>query len=102
MHCTTPTKLLQGQYNSGPELNGHNFRSAQNAVLLKFLNDLNDIREWVLSLHFGSLTDFVQEMGQWSVMLRSDTLTSVNVSGLFVYYTMMVNRCGRCRCNCCW
>ena len=39
-------------------------RSAQNAVLLKCLNDLNDIREWVLSLHFESLTDFVQEMGQ--------------------------------------
>ena len=60
-------------------------RSAQNAVLLKCLNDLNDIREWVLSLHFESLTDFVQEMGQWSLMLRSDTLTSVNASGLFVY-----------------
>ncbi len=49
------------------------------------MNDLNDIREWVLSLHFESLTDFVQEMGQWSLMLRSDTLTSVNASGLFVY-----------------
>ena len=24
-------------------------------------------------------------MGQWSLMLRSDTLTSVNASGLFVY-----------------
>ena len=35
-------------------------------------------------IHFGSLTDFVQEMGQWSLMLRSDTLTSVNASGLFV------------------
>ena len=35
-------------------------RSAQNAVLLKCLNDLNDIRERVLSLHFGSLTDFLQ------------------------------------------
>ena len=49
------------------------------------MNDLNDIREWGLSLHFESLTDFVQEMGQWSLMLRSDTLTSVNASGLFVY-----------------
>ena len=38
-----------------------------------------------MSLHFESLTDFVQEMGQWSLMLRSDTLTSVNASGLFVY-----------------
>ena len=52
---------------------------------IKVLNDLNDIREWALSLHFESLTDFVQEMGQWSLMLRSDTLTSVNASGLFVY-----------------
>ena len=60
-------------------------RSAQNTVLLKCLNDLNDIRQWVLSLHFGSLTDFVQEMGQCSLVLRSDTLTSVNASGLFVY-----------------
>ena len=38
-----------------------------------------------MSLHFESLTDFVQEMGQWSLMLRSDTLTSVNASELFVY-----------------
>ena len=53
--------------------------------LLKCLNDLNHIREWVLSLHFGSLTDFVQEMGQWSLILRSDTLTSVNASWWFVY-----------------
>ena len=52
------------------EIKEAQFRSAQNAVLLKCLNDLNDIREWVLSLHFGSLTDFVQEMGQWSLMLR--------------------------------
>ena len=67
------------------EIKGAQFRSAQNAVLLKCLNDVNDIREWVLSLHFESLTDFVQEMGQWSLMLRSDKLTSVNSSGLFVY-----------------
>ena len=38
-----------------------------------------------MSLHFESLKNFVQEMGQWSLMLRSDTLTSVNASVLFVY-----------------
>ena len=35
--------------------------------------------------HFGSLIDLEQEMGQWSLMLRSGTLTSAITSGLFVY-----------------
>ena len=43
------------------------------------------IYEWVLGSHFGSLIDLEQEMGQWSLMLRSGTLTSVITSGLFVY-----------------
>ena len=43
------------------------------------------IYEWVLGSHFGSKIDLEQEMGQWSLMLRSGTLTSVITSGLFVY-----------------
>ncbi len=54
-------------------------------ALLKSLKDRNDIYEWVLGSHFGSLIDLEQEMGQWSLMLRSGTLTSVITSGLFVY-----------------
>ena len=42
------------------------------------------IYEWVLGSNFGSLIDLEQEMGQWSLMLRSGTLTSVITSGLFV------------------
>ena len=45
----------------------------------------NDIYEWVLGSYFGSLIDLEQEMGQWSLMLRSGTLTSVITSGLCVY-----------------
>ena len=33
------------------------------------------IYEWVWGSHFGSLIDLEQEMGQWSLMLRSGTLT---------------------------
>ena len=54
-------------------------------ALLKRLKDQNDIYEWVLGSHFGSLIDLEQEMGQWSLMLRPGTLTSVITSGLFVY-----------------
>ena len=36
-------------------------------------------------LTFWKLIDLEQEMGQWSLMLRSGTLTSVITSGLFVY-----------------
>ena len=36
-----------------------------------------------LSSHFGNLTDLEQKMGQWSLVLRSGTLTSVITSGLF-------------------
>ena len=60
-------------------------RSLKKAALLKCLKDRNDIYEWVLGSHFGSLIDLEQEMGQWSLMLRSGTLTSVITSGLFVY-----------------
>ena len=45
----------------------------------------NDIYEWVLGSHFGSLIDLEQEMGQWSLMFRSSTLTSVITSVSFVY-----------------
>ena len=65
------------------------------------------IYKWVLGSHFGSLIDFDQEMGQWSHMLRSGTLTSVITSGLFVYiythlgclYIYMINMSGRRLCN---
>ena len=36
---------------------------------VKCLKDRNDIYEWVLGSHFGSLIDLEQEMGQWSLML---------------------------------
>ena len=42
--------------------------------------------------------DLEQEMGQWSLMLRSGTLTSVITSGLFVYI-FIVNTSGRRLCN---
>ena len=66
-------------------LNGAKYSSLKKAALLKCLKDRNDIYEWVLGSHFGSLIDLEQEMGQWSLMLRSGTLTSVITSGLFVY-----------------
>ena len=45
----------------------------------------------LLGSHFGSLIDLEQETRQWSLMLRSGTLTSVITSGLFVY-NYMVNK----------
>ena len=66
-------------------MNGAQCRSLKKAALLKCLKDRNDIYEWVLGSHFGSLIDLEQDMGQWSLMLRSGTLTSVIMSGLFVY-----------------
>ena len=59
--------------------------SLKKAALLKCLKDQNDIYEWVLGSNFGSLIDLEKEMGQWSLMLRSGTLTSVITSGWFVY-----------------
>ena len=66
-------------------MNGAQCRSLKKAALLKCLKDRNDVYEWVLGSHFGSLIDLEQAMGQWSLMLRSGTLTSVITSGLFVY-----------------
>ena len=66
-------------------MNGAQCRSLKKAALLKCLKDRNDTYEWVLGSHFGSLIYLEQEMGQWSLMLRSSTLTSVITSGLFVY-----------------
>ena len=66
-------------------MNGAQCRSVKKAAILKCLKDRNDIYEWVLGSHFGSLIDLKQEMGQWSIMLMSGTLTSVITSGLFVY-----------------
>ena len=78
-------------------MNGSQCRSLKKAALLKCLKDRNDIYEWVLGSHFGSLIDLEQEMGQWSLMLRSGILTSVITSGLFAY-NYMVNKCGRRLC----
>ena len=55
-------------------MNGAQCRSLEKAALLKCLKDRNDIYEWVLGSHIGSLIDLEQEMGQWSLMLRSGTL----------------------------
>ena len=77
-------------------MNGAQCRSLKKAASLKCLKDRNDIYEWVLGSDFGSLIDLEQEMGQWSLMLRSGILTSVITSGLFVY---MVNKSGRRLCN---
>ena len=60
-------------------------RSLKKAALLKCLKDRNDIYEWVLGSHLGSLIDLEQDMAGWSLMLRSGTLTSVITSVLFVY-----------------
>ena len=81
-------------------MNGAQCRSLKKAVLLKCLKDRNDIYEWVWGSHFGSLIDLEQEMGQWSLMFRSSTLTSVITSGLFVYI-YMVSKSGRHLCNSC-
>ena len=79
-------------------MNGAQCRSMKKAALLKCLKGRNDIYEWVLGSHFGSLIDLEQEMAQWSLMLRSGTVTSVITSGLFVY-NYMVNKSGRRLCN---
>ena len=66
-------------------MNGAQCRSLKKAALLKCLKDRNYIvYEWVLGSHFGSLIER-EEMGQWSLMFRSGTLTSVITSELFVY-----------------
>ena len=81
-------------------MNGTQCRSLKNAALLKCVKDRNDIYEWVLGSHFGSVIDIEQEMRLWSLMLRSGTLTSVITSGLFVcIYIYMVNKSGRRLCN---
>ena len=67
-------------------MKGAQCRLLKKAALLKCLKDRNDIYEWVLGSHFGSLIDLEQEMGQWSLMLKSATLTSVITSGLFYIY----------------
>ena len=64
------------------------------AALLKCLKARNDIYEWVLGSHFGSLIDLEQEIGQWSLMLRSGTLTSVS-DYVWVVCIYMVNENGR-------
>ena len=79
-------------------MNGAQCRSLKKAALLKCLKDRNDIYQWVLGSHFGNLIDLEQEMGQWSLMLRSGTMTSVITSGLFIYI-YMVNKSGRRLCN---
>ena len=66
-------------------------RSLKKASLLKCLKDRNDIYEWVLGSLLGSLIDLEQEMGQWSLMLRSGTLGC-----LYIY---MVDKSGRRLCN---
>ena len=78
-------KALSGSVQFRTSVTGAQCRSLKKAALLKCLKDRNDIYEWVLGSHFGSLIDPEQEMGQWSLMLRSGTLTSVITSGLFVY-----------------
>ena len=78
-------KALSGSVQFRTSVNGAQCRSLKKAALLKCLKDRNEIYEWVLGSHFGSLIDLEQEMGQWSFMLRSGTLTSVITSGLFVY-----------------
>ena len=67
-------------------MKGAQCRLLKKAALLKCLKDRNDIYEWVLGSHFGSLIDLEQEMGQWSLMLKSATLTSVITSGLLYIY----------------
>ena len=64
------------------------------SLIQMFEEDRNDIYEWVLGSHFGSLIDLEQEIGQWLLMLRSGTLTSVITSRLFVYIYI-----GRRLCN---
>ena len=68
------------------------------AVLLKCFKDRNDIYEWVLGSHFGSLIDPEQELGQWSLMLRSGTLADLG-DYVWVVYVYMVNKSGRRLCN---
>ena len=75
----------QGSIQFRTSMNGAQCRSLKKAALLKCLKDRNYIYEWVLGSHFGSLIDLEQEMGQWSLMLWSGTLTSVITSELFVY-----------------
>ena len=79
-------KALSGSVQFRTSVNGTQCRSLKKAALLKCLKYRNDIYiyEWVLGSHFGSLIDLEQEMGQWSLMLRSGKLTSVITSGLFV------------------
>ena len=83
-HSYHVAKALSGSVQFRTSVNGAQRRSLKKAALLKCLKDRNDIYGWVLGSHFGSLIDLEQEMGQWTLMFRSDTLTSVITSGLFV------------------
>ena len=78
-------KALSGSIQFKTSVNGAQCMSLEKAALLKCLKDRNDIYESVLDSHFGSLIALEQEMGQWSLMFRSGTLTTVITFGLFVY-----------------
>ena len=91
-------KALSGSVQFRTSVNGAQCRSLKKAALLKCLKDRNDIYEWVLGSHFGSVIDLEQEMGQWSLMLRSGTLTSVS-DYIWVVCIYMVNKSGRRLCN---
>ena len=84
-HSYHVATALSGSVQFRTSVNGAQRRSLKKAALLKCLKDRNGIYGWVLGSHFGSLIDLEQEMGQWSLMFRSGTLTSVITSGLFVY-----------------
>ena len=53
-------------------MNGAQCRSLKKAALLKCLKDRNDIHEWVLGSHFGSLIDLEQEMVTYAQVRYTD------------------------------
>ena len=83
-------KALSGSVHFRTSVNGAQCRSLKKAALLKCLKDRNDIHEWVLGSHFGSLINLEQEMGQWSLTLGDY---------VWVVCIYMVNKSGRCLCN---
>ena len=85
-HCTMSPRLYRDQYNSGLQWKGPSAGHWKRQPSLIKMFERSKWYIWMgVELTFWKLNRSEQEIGQWSLMLRSCTLTSVTTSGLFVY-----------------
>ena len=78
-------KALSGSVQFRTPVNGAQCRSLKKAALLKCLKDRNDIHEWVLGSHFGSLIDLEQEMVTYAQVRYTDLDDYVWVVCIYIY-----------------